>query len=541
MVLTRTRKKNEFFRYLRLALQAGVMKVQYKNDRYLSNPQLFFQTQITQGGNMRSRWSDRLFGKKGKNKQPGPVANVAPVEPVEVAPQPPETHEFLQQIHGSLSFAQYQHFPAFSDKQVANFIRKYQASARDIHSLQIVSGDHCDNLPITSDTTCEDVFKALSVNHPASHFVVQLGDLLFRLDEASCDKRRWLEAVNSHSTTIIVCQKNQNTLQEPGLAALHATGFANPFITNDEIIKNAKNYHVIFLNSPENCDAQSLVKTFSADAKMNAEGWLSGTVPHLDGATFWAPSSEANTPESWIALARKLNGPVRIMVCVSMESSRFVNAANGSFFQKVNRAFLLPATARIDIVFTDCEYRGTHVMSNIKAYGYGSAAAVCEWLPGVQCAYQWATTTDHYERLTKAEREIANIGVNALLKSIRTYHGVPLNLVINDIKPNISDRIICQTTTEENLVKIAKIIARALDTELMLRAVKILHGDGSAPFEEKFKADLKKLLDYLDKVNINWFFDVGRTYLENAVHRLRLVNPANSSQAVASTAPRPRR
>lgn len=434
-----------------------------------------------------------------------------------------------RKVLSGLTISQYNRFPVFSSKETTNFFHKFQPRTQTVSALPVISGETLYDLPITPETTCTDVFKTLASRYPSARFVVQLGDLLFRFDESAAGDQRWLDAVQSHACTVIVCQQDESK-QQNILDALHKAGFANPFVlTSDEAAKKDSAYNVVFIDSAGSSSAQSLVTTYAPDAKAMEGDWICGTPPKLEGARFWAPPYNS-TPDDWAALLHKLRGPVRLMVTATTQE-RFVNVENQELFQQLNRLFWLPAVGRVDIVFTDGPYWSRDAFRELQMSAASCANAVTGWLSGIPCQDWWTSSKEYYARLPESGRSIVNEGTSKLFASLREYHGVPLYRVIENTKTHLEDRIVCNSRAEETLLRIAGNIARALDIELLLRAVKTLNSDYAEYCEKVMLENLRAISEYLGNTHENWFFQVNRKFLENAVHRLRIIEPANTVHA----------
>ena len=426
------------------------------------------------------------------------------------AVQPLEPDKITRRIEGGFSFKHYGYLPVFSVQATNNFVHKFPARSQEETVLTVINGEACIDVPLTASMTCAEVYKLLASQFQGAHFVVQLGDLLFRLEDGACSNERWVDVTKCHRCTVITCRQEEDAKQDNNVAALHMAGYANPFVVEEKVADKNASYHVVFLNTAGSFVASTLVRSYAPDYHDAGGGWICGATPNLPGAQLWAPTRK-NDAGDWLALLNKLKGPVRLMICYAMKETRFVSSNNHFLFEQLRQAFWLLAVGKLDLVVCGEEsWDKKRADYDIQVHGYNIANEISRWL-NIPCEIWLASNTQ------------------ALFTSLREDHGVPLYRVIGNTKAKVPhERIVCNSLHEEYLKSIASTIAIALDIDLTLRAIKLFNSGVAAPIEKILSERLQGRCRELAKPDVIADLQQNRIFIENIVHKLRRVDPVSA-------------
>ena len=432
------------------------------------------------------------------------------------AVQTQEPDKITRRIEGRFSFRHYGYLPVFSVQSTNNFVHKFPARSQEETVLPVINGEACIDVPLTASMTCVEVYKLLASQFQGAHFVVQLGDLLFRLEEDACSNERWVDVTKCHCCTVIACRQEEEAKQDNNVAALHMAGFANPFVVEEKTADKNAYYHVVFINTDGSFIASTLVRSYAPDYHDAGGGWICGTTPNLPGAQLWAPT-RTNDAGDWLALLHKLKGPVRLMICAAMKVDRFVSSANRFVFEQIRQAFWLLAVGKLDLIVCGEEsWNKKRADYDIQVYSHSIANEISRWL-NIPCVVWLASNTQ------------------ALFTSLREDHGVPLYRVIGNTKAKVPhERIVCNSLHEEYLKSIASSIATALDIDLTLRAINLFNSGVAAPIEKLLSERLQGRCRELAKPDVIADLQQNRIFIENVVHKLRKVEPVSSAVPVTA-------
>jgi hypothetical protein len=213
---------------------------------------------------------------------------------------------------------------------------------------------------------------------------------------------------------------------------------ASPSI--EEPRQPAAPYNVVFIDTEFGSLAAQTVDLYTRqNAKIVEDGWLSGTVPHLDGATFWAPPKGEINYQNLKAFLSKLRDPVRLMVCAPY-GERFLGENHNVMLVQLTHLF--SAVGRVEIVLIGGPaWRNSkeQLLSEIYYYGGGVASSVNKILgdnsPGT--TFWWGGgTRKYYDGLPEDGKKVISSEASKMLKSLREDHGVALDVThIPEPKP----------------------------------------------------------------------------------------------------------
>lgn len=187
-------------------------------------------------------------------------------------------------------------------------------------------------------------------------------------------------------------------------------------------------YNVVFIDTESGTLAKQTVDIFTRNnAKVVEGGWLRGTVPNLDGATFWAHPIRDIDPDEMEEFLAKLQGPVRLMVCTPY-GERFEGEGHDRLFYELRHIFTV--LGNVDIVLIGgplyYEYKD-YLCGDVANYGIGVSAIVAGFFrdtPLSVCCWWGGSTHEYFNALPADGREQVNREVSRLLISLRENHGM---------------------------------------------------------------------------------------------------------------------
>lgn len=196
----------------------------------------------------------------------------------------------------------------------------------------------------------------------------------------------------------------------------------------NEINEPITRYNVVFIDTVYGSLARQTVNIFTRDNVKEKNGWICGEVPHLKGATFWAPIQEKLNYDALMTFLKTLDGPIRLMVCTPYGDRFESNHTNIIEFKKIYELF------GVDLVIIGGPpWRGNvnQLYSELVHWGHGIIICIAEELKGpsteICMCYRWGGgTTSYYAQLPKAGQKLLSSEVSMLLNSFRENNGIIL-------------------------------------------------------------------------------------------------------------------
>lgn len=247
------------------------------------------------------------------------------------------------------------------------------------------------------------------------------------------------------------------------------SGFANPPCRVPEVTPGLGSNVIVvsLLGGDGNCIFELGCRHGRVGKPVLTDGWqrgiLSGCGPD-DMITVWAHSTAGKSAlKALKALLGALHTPVRLLVCVPWGRFKDVQG-NKRMLRELNRMCWLEATGWLDVVVS-----GRADDAN-NGYLMHVERTVMEWLPGVQCRGRWLTSES----------------TASMFDDLLAYRGVPLyrtRFFVHSPKTVNSN---VNATADMMLMAVARLIAQALDNEVLMRVMELLGTAYWAP--QKYEA-----------------------------------------------------